>query len=129
MSDHRVLLIDDNHDVVRAAGLRLRTAGYHTLAAYDGDEGIKSAVENRPEAIIMDVRMPGKDGLTALSELKRRDDTRHIPVVMLSASIVDQKAALEAGAAFFLKKPYHGDILVRAVDAAVRNSLIQNEAN
>ncbi len=120
--NRKVLLIDDNHETVCAAGLRLRTAGYQTFAAYDGDAGVASAIENLPDAIVLDVRMPVKDGLTALGELKQRDDTRDIPVVMLSASAVDQPAALRAGARFFLRKPYEGGILVKAVDAVVSGS-------
>ena len=67
----------------------------------------------------MDVRMPQKDGLTALDELKQKSDTRQIPVVMLSASLVDREKALDAGASYFLSKPYEGHELIKAVNAAI----------
>ena len=63
--------------------------------------------------------MPRKDGLAALSYLKRRSDTKDIPVIMLSASIVDQEAGLNAGARFFIRKPYSGAKLVQAVRTAI----------
>ncbi len=102
------------------AELRLKSAGYHTSVASDGDEGVRKAIEDKPDAIVMDVRMPKKDGMAALIELKEMEQTKCIPVVMLSASIVDQQRALDAGARFFLTKPYQGQDLVASVSAATR---------
>ena len=120
MSDNAtVLLIEDDREILNVAALRLRAAGYATMAAADGEEGVQRAVADRPDAIVMDVRMPKKDGMTALAELQEQDETRHIPVVMLSASVVDQQRALEAGARFFLTKPYQGRDLLSAVSAAI----------
>jgi DNA-binding response OmpR family regulator len=114
-----VLMIDDNHEIGKAAVLRLRAAGYRTLLACDGESGVALAVEGHPDVILLDVRMPRKDGLTALGELKNRTDTSHIPVVMLSASLVDRQAALDAGARYFLSKPYSGNTLVHAVNSVL----------
>lgn len=115
-----ILLVDDDPDIVRAADMRLRAAGYETLTACDGQDGVIAAVEGRPDLIVMDVRMPRMDGFAALAEFKERLDTRDIPVIMLSASIRDQQAALDAGARHFLRKPYRGEMLVQAVDALIR---------
>jgi DNA-binding response OmpR family regulator len=114
-----VLMVDDDDEIVCAACLRLRAAGYRTLTAGDGEAGIAAAVANQPDAILLDVRLPRRNGLSVLSELKRRSETKDIPVVMLSASVVDQQAALDAGARFFLRKPYRGDMLVQAVRTAL----------
>jgi CheY-like chemotaxis protein len=116
-----VLLVDDNHELVDAAALRLRAAGYETLRAYDGQQCIASAVSHHPDAILLDVQMPVKDGLTALAELQASEATRSIPIVMLSASIVDEQAALQTGARFFLKKPYESQNLLRALATVMRN--------
>jgi CheY-like chemotaxis protein len=59
------------------------------------------------------------DGLTALAQLRSREDTSHIPVIMLSASLIDKPAALDAGARFFLTKPYDAEQLIAAVHKAV----------
>lgn len=120
MSDaRRVLVVDDEVEIVRAACLRLRAAGYEACEATDGRTAVATAVERRPDLILLDVRMPHKDGLEVLSELKHRPDTRHIPVVMLSASVVDQAAGLDGGARFFIRKPYSGAALVQAVRTAL----------
>jgi len=113
-----VLMIDDDREIVQGASLRLQAAGYHMLTAGNAESGIAAAIESQPDIIVLDVRLPRRDGLSALAELKRRPETKHIPVVMLSASVVDQQAALDAGARFFLRKPYRGDILVQAVATA-----------
>jgi CheY-like chemotaxis protein len=123
---NRILVVDDDRDVLRGARLRLEGAGYETFSAADGEEGVASAVKLRPDAILLDVRMPRMDGLTALAKLRERADTRNIPVVMLSASLIDQQAALDAGARFFLSKPYQGRTLLAAIESATNNEIIRN---
>ena len=123
MSDHTtVLLIEDDRDIRNVASLRLRAAGYETMVAGDGEEGVRKAVNETPDAIVMDVRMPKKDGMAALEELKEYEETRNIPIVMLSASIVDQQRALEAGARFFLTKPYQGRDLLATISAVINDA-------
>lgn len=116
---NRVLIVDDNVEIVQATSARLRAAGYETICAFDGAQGVRLATTDSPDAIVLDVRMPVQDGMTALAELKRRDDTRDIPVVMVSASVVDQHTALESGARFFLRKPHDGRKLVDALNTIV----------
>jgi DNA-binding response OmpR family regulator len=119
LDHHTVLMVDDDHEILHAASMRLRAAGYSTLEATDGESGVAAAIAEHPDLILLDVRMPRMGGLAALSELKRRSDTKDIPVVMLSASIVDQGAGLDAGARFFIRKPYSGGTLVQAVRTAI----------
>ena len=115
-----ILVVDDDRAILKGAHLRLRACGFETIEAHDGGEGVASALKDRPDAIVMDVRMPRMDGLTALNELQDNDATREIPVVMLSASLIDQQQALDAGARFFVSKPYDGKDLVGAVQTAIR---------
>jgi CheY-like chemotaxis protein len=126
LAANRILVVDDDQDVLRGVRLRLEGAGYKTFSAADGEEGVASAVKLRPDAILLDVRMPRMDGLTALATLRDRNETRNIPVVMLSASIIDQQAALDAGARFFLSKPYQARTLLAAIEAATKNEIIRN---
>ncbi len=114
-----VLMVDDEPEILQATALRLRAAGYRTQSAPDAATGIAAAASNQPDLILMDVRMPQQDGLSALADLKRRPDTVAIPVVMLSASVVDEEAALDAGARFFLRKPYRSETLLTAVRTAI----------
>ncbi len=121
----KVLLVDDDRDIILGASLRLRAAGYDTITAFDGQQGIEAALDERPDAIVLDVRMPRMDGMAALAMLHSCETTKDIPIVMLSASLVDQQAALDGGARFFLTKPYQGKTLVAAVESA----LIETNAN
>ncbi|HEX3997928.1 MAG TPA: response regulator [Pirellulales bacterium] len=114
-----VLLIDDDRDIVTGACMRLRAAGYSVVSVGDGEQGVAAAASLHPDAIVLDVQMPRMNGMTALSRLKAGVETCHIPVVMLSASLSEQTAALDAGARFYLRKPYQAQTLLAALDAAV----------
>ncbi len=114
-----VLLVEDDRDLAFGASLRLRSAGYETLLAHDGHEGIDVARRRHPAAIVLDVRMPRMNGLTALDKLQHDQQTRNIPIVMLSASLVDQQAALDAGARYFLTKPYQPTTLLTAIGKVI----------
>lgn len=118
-SEPHVLVIEDDREIARAIGLRLRAAGYSTSTAHDGADGLAAAAEFRPACIVLDVRMPCMDGLTTLAKLRQRDATKRTPVVMLSASLVDQQKALDLGARFFVEKPYQAGTLITAVQSAM----------
>lgn len=117
-----VLVVDDECQIAQVACLRLERAGYRTIAASDGEQAVAAAVQEQPQAIVLDVRMPKMDGLAALGQLRTKSDTSHIPVIMLSASLIDKPAALDAGARFFLSKPYDAEMLICAVHTAVAES-------
>jgi len=110
-----VLIVDDDQQIVDGINLRLKRAGYITMIASDGSQGVFAAVQSLPDAIILDVRMPKLDGISALKKLRSTRETRSIPVMMLSASIQDKQPALDAGARFFIAKPYQSATLLKAV--------------
>ena len=112
----RILLVDDDENLLRAAHLRLSHAGFETEFAMDGRAGVEQVQRHKPDAIVLDVKMPRTDGLTALAELQSDADTMSIPVVMVSASVRDQQRALEAGARYFLSKPYDGKVLLATIE-------------
>lgn len=120
-SDQTVLIVDDDVELRLGARLRLNASGYRTLEAEDGLQGTKMAFEHQPDAILLDIRMPGMDGLTALKLIRDNETTKDTPVVILSASHVDQAEALECGAKYFLSKPYVGPQVVAAIEAAISN--------
>ena len=117
----RVLVVDDDRDIVESVSIRLIDAGYEILVAFDGQQGVAMAASCKPDAIVLDVRMPKMDGMTALAKLKQHPATQDIPVVVLSASMCDQQAALLAGASFFVLKPYVPNVLLAALDSALHN--------
>ncbi|MEQ8615563.1 MAG: response regulator [Lacipirellulaceae bacterium] len=123
----RILVVDDNEDVSRCLSVRLEAEGYDVSAAYDGEAGFDAAVETLPDAVVLDVCMPKKDGLTVLRELRQNDKTKDTPIVMLSASIRDQHGALEAGANFFVQKPYAARDVLSAIKTSMQQAPKSNE--
>jgi signal transduction histidine kinase len=115
-----VLVVDDDSELSQCLALRLQSAGFHVVSASDGEEGIQVARAVKPNAIVLDVRMPKKDGLTALRELRTIAATKNTPIVMLSASIQDQQKALQAGANFFVRKPYEADEVLSAIESSLK---------
>jgi DNA-binding response OmpR family regulator len=117
----QVLLVDDDQEIARAVKLRLRKSGYAVTVAFNGEAGLQAALESPPDAIILDMRMPLMDGLTMLTEMRREDRMRRIPVILLSAFMreEDKRNALRLGASYFIEKPYDSLVLVEAVEQAV----------
>ncbi|HEV3024330.1 MAG TPA: response regulator, partial [Pirellulales bacterium] len=121
-SPRRVLVVDDDEDVLQSLDLRLRMAGYDVLTAADGQQAVARAVSDHPDVIVLDVRMPIQDGVAALGELKSREDTRRIPVIMLSASIGDQQTTRELGARYFIEKPFDARTIMSAVETSLQEA-------
>lgn len=118
MPKQNILIVEDDEQISKCAAIRLEAAGYRTDVRHDGISGLKAAQNGRPDAIVLDVRMPVQDGLTTLNDLKQDERTKDIPVVMLSASIVDEEAALDGGARYFIRKPFVGSSLIDAISSA-----------
>ena len=118
----KIMVADDSLFVQSRVAKLLAKHGYKTVAAGDGVEAVRTFREARPDAVLMDITMPRKDGLQALAELRASPHTSGIPIVMLSASLRDEQRALDAGARFFIHKPYDGKKLVAAVQAAIEQA-------
>jgi len=118
----RVLIIDDDHEIVGGVVIRLRAAGYETQVASEGVGGVALARQSLPDIILLDMRMPTWDGMRVLRELQTTPDTAQIPVVMLSASLGDRQRSLRAGARLFLSKPYDGAALVKAMSLVIEEA-------
>lgn len=102
-----VLIVEDQIEFLAIHKLYLERHGYRVLAAMDGEEGVRSAREHRPDLILMDFTVPGLDGLGATALLKGDRDTRDIPVVLLTAHAYGSvgRRAREAGCSGFVSKP------------------------
>lgn len=104
-----ILVADDDKDLVTALTIRLRAAGYRVACAYDGDEAHRTAIEQRPDLIILDIRMPAGGGFSAIDRLKHSAATRNTPVVFLTA-FDDEEMREEAknlGSAGYFRKPFN----------------------
>lgn len=117
-----ILLVDDDRDIRLATRIRLQAAGFDTIEACDGVAGVSLARKHRPTLILMDIRMPKMDGVAAVGALYRCQQTASIPIVMLSASLVDRNDALDAGASYFLHKPYRAEDLLDTVSTAMEST-------
>jgi DNA-binding response OmpR family regulator len=85
MSDKYILVVDDDPDLVETVALMLESKGCEVGKAYDGIEGEESIKERRPDLVILDIMMPRKDGYVLCAELKEDENTRDIPVILLTA--------------------------------------------
>jgi two-component system phosphate regulon response regulator PhoB len=110
MSDQAktVLLADDELFMLRLLAATFRKGGYQTVQVRNGTEALAAAVTVNPHLIVMDVIMPGIDGLSTVRQLKQNVATQHIPVIVLSSKAygLTKAQAEEAGAALFLTKPF-----------------------
>jgi DNA-binding response OmpR family regulator len=92
MSDtKKILIIDDEADVITYLGTFLTDNGYETISAMDGKEGVKKAVEEKPDLITLDVSMPEESGVKALRDLQTNEATKNIPIIMITGVSADIK--------------------------------------
>ncbi len=117
--DSKILVIDDDRGIVLGVQMRLKHAGYEVRVAYDGAEGLELIRSENPDLVLLDVQMPNLDGLSVLKSLQDDPTTVTPPVIMLSASLQDQQTALDAGAHYFLTKPYRSSDLLDAVTSVL----------
>lgn len=125
MLSHRpgvVLVIDDEAELRFIVGAHLRTAGFEVVATGDGREAIELALKQSPDVIIMDIGLPGIDGVTATRLLKADPRTRDIPIIMVTARAgsADVIRGLEAGAQEYLAKPFDVAELLARVRSVYR---------
>jgi CheY-like chemotaxis protein len=117
----KILIIDDEQDVRRIASLSLRhVGGFDVLEAAGGAEGVEKAASERPDAILLDVMMPGLDGAATLKILKEEEKTRTIPVIFVTARALTEEIQRfqSLGARGVITKPFNGMTLpdeVRAI--------------
>jgi DNA-binding response OmpR family regulator len=104
----RVLVIDDEPDILLLCRVNLGFAGHEVLEAPDGERGMELAMRDRPDLIVLDVMLPTLDGLSILRMLRERPETSETPVILLTAraQLDDQTRGWEAGCAEYVTKPF-----------------------
>jgi CheY-like chemotaxis protein len=106
---HRILIIDDEDDIREVAALSLETvAGWDVVTACSGAQGLARAIEYQPDAILLDVMMPGMDGPTTLSHLRENPQTSNIPVLFMTARAQAREVEqfISLGAQGVISKPF-----------------------
>jgi two-component system cell cycle response regulator DivK len=114
-----ILIIEDNRANMKLASLLVRNAGHTVLCAVDAESGLTLARTERPHLILMDIQLPGMDGLAATALLKQDPATAAIPVIALTAMAMkeDQEKTKVAGCDAYIAKPLHYQELYAAIDA------------
>lgn len=118
----KILIVDDEADIVAFIEYNLKAKGYQTAIARDGADAIRKAKEFRPNLILMDVMMPNKDGIQTVKELRQFPDFEHTAIIFLTA-IKDENfeiTGLNTGADDYLTKPIKPELLVSRIAAALR---------
>ena len=117
MNPPKILVADDEVFMLRLLEMTFKKGGYTVISCRDGKEALARATTELPQLIVLDVMMPGLDGLGALRQLKENPATRDIPVVVLSAKghALTKVEAEASGAALFLAKPFSPNELLEAV--------------
>ena len=120
----RILIIDDDHSLVRLAEGILIKEGFDVLTAFNGLEGLKKAQKGKPDLIILDIVMPETDGFRVLELLRQRTN---IPVIMLTAEqeLDTSCDALTLGADDYIRKPFRANQLLARVRAKLRRAAVR----
>lgn len=118
----RILVIEDNAANMMLATEILKSAGYEVLQAEDADVGIQIARREHPALILMDIQLPGTDGLTATRMLRNFDDTRDVPIIAVTAHAMDgdEERILAAGCNGYLSKPIQMRALLNLVETELK---------
>jgi two-component system phosphate regulon response regulator PhoB len=122
MLKETILIVDDEEDIVELIKYNLKNEGYSVLTALSGEQAIKTAKQSRPDLIVLDLMLPGIDGLEVTKYLKRNEKTNPIPIVMLTAKgdESDIVIGLEMGANDYISKPFSPKVLIARIRAILR---------
>lgn len=122
MASPRILIVEDEKGLVQTLSWYFNREGYETLVAGDGVDGLRKAQTHLPDLILLDVMLPGADGLTVCRELRGGEKTREIPIIMITSKSeeADQIEGFAKGADDYVTKPFNNKILLQRVKAQLR---------
>ncbi len=129
MSKATILIVDDEEDIRELVELNLAQEGYKVLSCETGEQALETAAYKLPDLIILDLMLPGIDGLEVCKKLKSNIKTENIPIVMLTAKgeETDIVTGLELGADDYVTKPFRGKVLVARVRRILRRTTERSE--
>lgn len=119
----KILVVDDEKELVKAIQIRLERAGYEIIIANDGEEGLEKAKRCKPDLIILDVMLPKMDGYKVCRLLKFDEKYKNIPIIMLTARAheSDAKISAEVGADMYITKPFDHQVVLSNVQRLMKN--------
>ncbi|MDX1416689.1 MAG: response regulator transcription factor [Candidatus Promineifilaceae bacterium] len=123
MAQQKVLVVDDDPEVVRLMRAYLQQAGYEVFVAYDGESAVHNIRREKPDLILLDLMLPDRDGFDITRLVRNDSSLAHIPIIMLTARVedTDKIIGLELGADDYVTKPYNPREVVARVRARLRN--------
>src|SRR5215813_3411148 len=119
----RILVIDDNPNVVDILGRCLREEGYGVLGALTSDEGLKLAILSRPELVLLDLDLPGTNGIELLKRIRSTNPTTRVIIVTGNADPALAREALKFGALAYIDKPFDFAYLKRVIAVTLRDGI------
>ncbi len=124
MSRGKILVVDDEPEIVRSLQLRLSAAGYEVHTAMDGLSATKKAIETQPELILLDIGMPAGNGHVVVERLRNIGETSHIPIIYLTARTSDEdyRKARDGGVCKYITKPFDSEVLMAAIESQIERS-------
>ncbi|MCD4830207.1 MAG: response regulator [Anaerohalosphaeraceae bacterium] len=125
MAGEKILIVEDEEDVMELIRYNLAKEGLHCDAVYNGQDALKKAQVMLPDLVLLDLMLPGVDGLEVCKRLKSSPQTEHIPIVMVTAKSdeSDIVTGLELGADDYITKPFSPKVLVARVRAVLRRKI------
>ncbi len=122
MKKERILIVDDEEDIIDVIRFNLEREGYDVISVGTGEKGLDAVERHNPDLIVLDLMLPGIDGIDVCKELKRDPVTKNIPVIMLTAkdSELDIVLGLEFGADDYMTKPFSPKVLTARIKAILR---------
>lgn len=130
MSQPRILIVEDERQLTDVLRYNLEREGYEVTIAHDGPEGLRKAQMQLPDLLILDLMLPGMDGLQICRELRSGERTRHLPIIILTAKSeeIDQIVGFSMGADDYVTKPFSPKVLLQRVKAMLRRVETANDA-
>ncbi len=124
MNRKRILIVDDDRQVSLALSVRLKAADYDVDVAGDGENALEKLTASVPDVVLLDMRMPGIDGLEVMRQMKQDPRLTNIPVIFVSANAQEtaKRAALNAGGKIFLEKPFESRALLEAIQRVLEHN-------
>lgn len=121
MSRAKILVVEDEPDMLTLLVLLLTAEGYDVVTATDGEQALEQVAQTRPDLMLLDIMLPKVDGYYVCAQVKSDDRYRRMPVVMLTSRTLDRDEVLghRCGADVYLRKPFDGETLLRKIDALV----------
>jgi DNA-binding response OmpR family regulator len=116
----KILVVDDEQEIRNLLDHFLKDQGYEVVLASDGNQALKLAAEENPQVIILDIKMPGLDGLEVCKLLKEKEQTRLIPIIVITGFEDNKMEALNRGADDFVNKPFDMAEIAIRVKSALR---------